>query len=361
MTQALAAFKNQYGDYPPSRIVCSENGKYDAATLGGVGSPLAKLAPRTLAAIRRFWPRVDLRTDGSAPLIPSPAFYDFNGNNQNDSITATWGKPYILSGAECLVFFLGGIPQSVGGSGWAVTGFAKSPTNPFQSATQTSNRTAPFHEFVSSRLINYPTEFNSGVGSPTGFPAFLDSLGAYNYTNNDPASDGAVPFYCYFSAYGGQGYDPSDVDMQEIDSASGSKLFGAFVSNNAPSATTAAGGVPGGIVSPAPNPYTNGPPVQTDGSGAPVTVAPFKPRVWQNANTYQIISAGRDRVFGIGGQYAAAANVKLPFVRASAGGYAPDTFQTVEANAVMTSLTLGNDVRARESDNLTSFSQGKLD
>src|SRR3954464_9629029 len=48
--QALAAFKNQFGDYPPSRIVCSENGKYDVATLGGAGSPFAKLAPRTLAA-----------------------------------------------------------------------------------------------------------------------------------------------------------------------------------------------------------------------------------------------------------------------------------------------------------------------
>jgi prepilin-type N-terminal cleavage/methylation domain-containing protein len=38
MTQALAAFKNAYGDYPPSRIVVSESGKYDAATLGGVGA-----------------------------------------------------------------------------------------------------------------------------------------------------------------------------------------------------------------------------------------------------------------------------------------------------------------------------------
>lgn len=357
--QALASFKNTYGDFPPSRLVCSESGKYDASTLG----VLAPLGPRSLQALRRFWPRATFTTDGSAPPIPSPFYYDFNGNDQNDSTSTAWGKPYLLSGAECLVFFLGGIPQQLGTGEWGMTGFSKNPANPFINPIKTNNRIPPIHEFVSSRLLAYPNEFNDGQGSPSGFPAFLDSLGTYNYRPGDASTDGAVPFYCYFSAYGGTGYDPDDVNMRERDSATTSPLKGAFVSNNAPTKTVGAVAVPGGLVSFAPNPYTNGPPVQTAANGkAETTLALLRPRVWQNAQTFQIVSAGRDRVFGMGGQYAANAPVKLPFVAVNSGSaYTPDSFQTVQATADMYPFPLGGDARARESDNLANFSQGKLE
>lgn len=361
--QAMAAFKNSYGDFPPSRIVCSESGMYDATTLGITKG----LGPRTLAALRRFWPRMDLRTDGSVPAIPGKnKFYDFNGNGINDSDPSSlthWGKPYILSGPECLVFFLGGIPQSTGASEWSVTGFAKNPQNPFQNAETANNRTPPFHEFVSSRLLAYPAEFDSGFGSPSGFPAFLDSLGSYNYKTGDPTSDGAIPFYCYFSAYGGSGYDPDDVNMFERDSATNNDLKGAFVANNAATPTPGAVTMSGGMVSPAPNPYTASTPVPTAGDGS--AVASTKPRVWINAQSFQIISAGRDRVFGLGGQYSANAEAKLPFLEVKKRNlpYTADSAQTADANNGMYPVTpaLGGDARAREKDNLTNFSQGKLE
>jgi len=119
-----------------------------------------------------------------------------------------------------------------------------------------------------------------------------------------------------------------------------------------------------GIQSPASNPYTNGPPIPTlGGSASPaggINTASGRPRQWQNGQTFQIISAGNDRLFGMGGQYVASGNVKLPWVQADAS-YAPDTLQTSQATNQAIGATLGGDARAREADNLTNFSQGKLD
>ncbi len=50
-----------------------------------------------------------LSTTGPVPGIPG-GFYDFNGNG-----SVTIRPPiasYILEGPDCLVFFLGGIPQT---------------------------------------------------------------------------------------------------------------------------------------------------------------------------------------------------------------------------------------------------------
>ena len=59
---------------------------------------LGQLAQRSVAAIRKFWPRVNTTTGQTTTLM-----YDFNGNGTLDA-------PYILHGHECLVFFLGGCP-----------------------------------------------------------------------------------------------------------------------------------------------------------------------------------------------------------------------------------------------------------
>src|SRR5438045_2228392 len=58
LVQALTEFKSKYGDYPPSRVVIAENGDYTTANLGG----LAALGPRSLSALRRFWPRMAVST-----------------------------------------------------------------------------------------------------------------------------------------------------------------------------------------------------------------------------------------------------------------------------------------------------------
>ncbi|WP_406701091.1 prepilin-type N-terminal cleavage/methylation domain-containing protein [Singulisphaera sp. Ch08] len=331
LSQGLAEFKTTFGAYPPSRIVVREDGDYSST---GV------LGTRTVAQLRRFWPRLQLSTSGAPSGIPG-GFYDFNGNGVGDTTT------YILSGPECLVFFLGGIPQGNNTSGWAMTGFSKNPLNPFQSAAVTTNRTVPMFEFNNSRL-----EANKSNGSV--FPGYLDSLGK-------SADPNFQPFYCYFSAYGGVGYDPGDVDFSGAFTEltdDGVALIGAFKTSNAATPPTVGQIV---IPSPSPNPYTNGPPVPTTAAGTLDTGSTAKSATWLNAQTFQIISAGRDRRFGIGGQYNATATTnRLPFVFADTG-YVPNSFQTQQANAGVTSVTLGPEARTGENDNLTNFSPGKLD
>lgn len=328
LSQALADFKSKYGDYPPSRIRVSEDGNF---------SSLGVLGTRSATFLRKFWPRVQVSTTGT-PSIPGIGFYDFDGNGVKVPLT------YTLSGPECLVFFLGGIPQRTT-SGWGMTGFSKNPANPFENVLVSTNRTVPLFEFDSSRL-----DANKSNGSV--FPGYLDSYGK-------PSDPNFQPFYCYFSSYGGVGYDPDDVDFTgafaELDDNSVA-LKGAFKTANSAPLT----GSPVAVVaSPSPNPYTNDPPVPTTSAGGHDTTS-LKYPVWQNAQTFQIISAGQDRRFGIGGQYIANGTDRLPFIFVS-GPYTANSFQTQQANNSVTGLSLGADARAGEKDNVTNFSSGKLD
>jgi type II secretion system protein G len=353
LSQGLAQFKQNSGDFPPSRILVSENGDYSTATIPAALQPLGR---RSVLYLKKFWPRMVFNTGSSANPTPTPGnpsgigisggWYDVNGNGNLDGF-------YVLSGPQCLVLFLGGVPQTVGTAGWAMTGFAKNPLNPFMNSSLSTNRQPPFYDFPSNRLT---TDLTNTAGPSSGFPGFLDSLGTYDTSG----ADGAIPFYVYFSSYGGVGYDPGDCDMNETDVSTSAKMIGAFVATNAASSLPSALAFPGGIQSPAPNPYTNGPPVPTQQNGN-IDTGAVRPRVWQNAQSYQIIAAGHDRVFGIGGQYVATGSDHLPFVNAqTTQGYISDSFQTIQANAQATNSTLNNDARQRESDNLTNFSQGKL-
>ncbi|SIO11745.1 general secretion pathway protein G [Singulisphaera sp. GP187] len=346
MGQALADFKSKYGEYPPSRIIVSENGDYSSVTFPVTSppTPATQLVPRTLSYFRRFWPRMQFNTSGAAGAasgLTATNFYDINGNGNIDS-------PYVLTGPECLVLFLGGVAQSAsGGQGWSVIGFSKNPTNPFQNSVMSSNRTVPLFEFTGSRLVGN-TRNPSTSGS---FPGYVDTMG----------SPRELRLYCYFSAYGGAGYDPDDVNFDESNSSENfSPIKGGFKASNAatPSTYPPVGNL---ISSPAPNPYTTDPPVPTNGTGNSSGAA--KSPAWQNALTYQIISAGNDGLFGIGGQYLANGNERLPFVDGS-GAYTANSLQTWQANVDVTSqpiASIGTDVRAREKDNVTNFSPGKLD
>ena len=73
-----------------------------------------------------------------------------------------------MEGPDCLVFFLGGIPQKTA-NGWAVAGFGTNPLNPMAGsvpATAWPNRTPPLFEFNNSRLDdNYPRESRAGEGN----------------------------------------------------------------------------------------------------------------------------------------------------------------------------------------------------
>ncbi|MDB5349443.1 MAG: hypothetical protein JWN86_690 [Planctomycetota bacterium] len=322
----LGKFKDRHGEYPPSRVVLSESGVYSAqgtfstpqtadyalalsdssitwmkdvngnSTVRFVSTPsnkhdisLGELAQRSLRSLRKFFPKAILRPvdltlppDGKIDYWP-----DFNGNNTQDA-----GFIY-LEGHECLVFFLGGIPTATTNSNGAISfgmsGFGKEPLFPFKNAgvvagpVSTSNREPQFYEFKGDRLVDEDGD---------GIPGYMDPLGAA------PAGQ----FYAYFSAHGAAGYDPNDFDSttEPQDDA------GLVVGNDFRVGVPILGAtVPNTTFSPAPNPYTvSAPAPATSGTAIP-------PAAYVNANSFQIISAGGDQMYGPGGQYSTSGD-KLP-------------------------------------------------
>jgi len=342
LAQALASFKAQYGDYPPSRIYLAENGDYSVVTsnvsLSVAGASqditLGQLAQRSVAALRKFFPRVVLNTSG-LPVFTGPPYtrwYDFNGNGVADA-------PYILQGHECLVFFLGGIPLQTA-SGYGMTGFGKDPTNPFTNNLNTStnysnNRQAPFFEFNPGRLVLDPTNPYTALAFPQ-IPGYLDSLGNATPTGNpgDP-----INFYAYFSAYGNGGYDPNDVNFNEYDTEVPPQLIGLTFNVTFPVPVGAT--ITNTSVSPAPNPYTSALTAPFNGT-IPLATTYFNPQ------TFQIISSGVDGLYGVGGQY-------TPNVTGEALPLDPNL-----SNYVPSPLA-DNTIRVRERDNITNFHNGKLE
>jgi hypothetical protein len=242
----------------------------------------------------------------------------------------------VLNGSECLAFFLGGIPLSDGSGGFGMTGFSKLPLNPFLSPNSTSaganNRTVPNYEFNAGRLVDLDND---------GIPSYLDPL---------DVTPGNRRAYAYFCAYGSNSYDPNDVngvgrhydasdprnDFEHEDPADPTTPNverGFTVTTPTNSAT------PSVAVSPGPNPYCTTAAVPTTG-----TVA------WINANSFQLFSAGYDRLWGLGGTYvqgSLGSSGKLPVVTGDSG--------------IMNAADFANGIRNRESDNLTNFSGGRLD
>ena len=363
MAQALADFKDRYGTYPPSRIIVSETGNYSSSGPRNIGTYANSiLAARSISALRRIFPKMMLSTTGPVPGIPG-IFYDFNGNG---SVTQAPDPAYILEGPDCLVFFLGGIPLQTA-NGWGMTGFGTNPSNPMASAVPypptmtvptypySSNRTPPLFEFNNGRLDDNIPVSASGNGSQNGIPEYYDSLTSH-------ATGSLDGFYAYFSSYEGVGYDPGDCDsaVQEQDDQ-GNAEYGAFMTNNIAGAPSSVRN--DFIKSPPPNPYANDTPIPQASNGSvdtnPSTM--YRPRAYQNPQTFQIISCGRDRQWGIGGQYIS--NVpsgRLPLINptnlnASYGGS-----QTTTATFAITGAMDPN-VRLREQDNITNFSSGRLE
>lgn len=332
LSQALASFQTRYGTYPPSRILLSEDGRYDVDASGPAGRMVvsinptggtdityAQLAQRSMAALRKIWPRLPLLTTGPAPGITATNFYDWNGNGVFDQDTSNADGFYgvVVEGDEALALFLGGIAMNTGTTAepaWSLSGFGKSPTNPISNnRNQTGllmydpSRTAPLFEFKNERLVDADAD---------GFPSFVDPLGT------------GRPF-AYFAASGGAGYDPNDVNIAE-ESAIGSAAADmrgfrvGFAVRTAASATATTTAISAG-----PNPLTASDPV------GPTTTQ------WQKAQTFQIISAGRDGLFGLGGRFDPQGTVRLP-----AGP--PD--QTIPKGVP----------RDSENDNLTNVASGPL-
>jgi general secretion pathway protein G len=308
IAQSLQSFKTKYGDFPPSRIILMENGFYDtsnttrlsaitsgtwfgtAPTMNGTDITYGELAARSVRYLRKFFPRANLSTTGAVFPAASTTWYDFNGDGAFQT-----GRPILLEGHECLVFFLGGIPnRNPDGTTSGMGGFSNNPANPFKNETaEPSPRQRPFFEFKAERFLDE------------------DGDGIAGYT--DPLATGseARP-YIYFSSYGTNSYDPNDANT-----ASGEETgTGRDFSNGSVTKS-----------SPSPNPYATSLPVPATGGAKFI-----------NPDTYQIISAGRDRNYGPGGRYDANSTAeRLPVDGAN--------IEAVNAGK----------------DNLSNFSQGTLE
>ncbi len=225
LAQALAAFKNQYGDYPPSRIFLSEDGNLLPAestlSLPAGDISTAQLGQRSIAAMRKFFPRVTFNLGNLTGTTGK--WYDFNGdglsvavNGVDAAVHAPGSRmPGVLPGRHRAEHRFGlrhdGIRQGPHESVheqslWAMPGYS-------------GNRQTPFFQFVANRLALDPN-------NPTapGIPGYLDSLGNESISGTANAntgltdfyvdtSSGILNFYAYFSSYGNNGYDPNDVNF----------------------------------------------------------------------------------------------------------------------------------------------------
>jgi type II secretory pathway pseudopilin PulG len=244
LSVAIQDFQTRYRvNYIPSRIVLREDGMYDMSD---------PVQADSYAYLTRLWPRLSV-----APGVTYPVDWNDNGSPIPD-------PPVVLTGDQCLVFFLGGIQSSTPSP--HCLGFSTNERNPAQT---TGDRVGPFYDFKSSRLcltpqqINYQTEQNPPLFSSNGYYSYLDPYGSRPYA--------------YFSAYGKRnGYN---------------RYYGFGIIRAGTSGSVSDCEMIGNELWP----YCDRP-FQDNITNLPV------PNVeYYNPTTFQIISAGRDKQFGPGG------------------------------------------------------------
>jgi general secretion pathway protein G len=196
--------------------------------------------------------------------IASQQFVDWNGDGVPDGPGGNATLPWILEGEQCLVFYLGGIPSAPGLGGYSPQGFSTSNTNPAQPVTTSPKRKGPYYQFQVARLA--PQPYNALV-SP--FPSYIDAWQAK--ANPQP--------YAYFSSNGA--------------GSSATLKTGYFANNLLDCASIKA---------------------------APYFITGTNPPQFMNSNTFQIISAGKDGVFGTTGWYPASGMPPVPTSNPNASG-----------------------------------------
>jgi len=198
---------------------------------------------RSIAFIRSIWPRIDYQN----------SFINWAGVQGGGA--AARSLVFTLEGDQCLVFFLSGIPNQDAPGAW---GFSSNPSNPTDISTGTKES---FYQFETGRLFARPTS--------KMYQAYGEKIKFYSY--QDPYSTGQP--YVYFGA-GRNGYNddvpPGDnpILMPTVKGLSG--------------------------------PYCEG---AMDAAGKLAALQPLK---YINPTRFQIISAGKDGLFGPGGPWAPA-------------------------------------------------------
>lgn len=169
----ITTFKQSFGIEPPSRITLY------AAPADWTSAMYSPENKRSLGLLRQMWPKFDFAKCGGASDGTNFLLTDLTGTS----------TPVTLNGAECLVFFLGGI---IDGSSGGLVGFAKDPARPFAQASGTgaiTNREGPFFTFKGARVS--AGNFNGRLVNTSGNAAFPEY--------KDPLTQQTKP-YLYFSA-----------------------------------------------------------------------------------------------------------------------------------------------------------------
>ena len=175
LEDAIGKFKVTFGVEPPSQILI-----YPTAAAWETSA----VSRRHKGTIKQLWPQFDFATCGG--LCPSGTF------PAPWSTMAPVPTQLDLTGAECLVFFLGGMVSSTGGG---FTGFSKDPQYPFGAGT---NREGPFFEFKGA--LRLPLLASPGNNNWTGRLTDLDGDWLPEY--RDPLPQQTSP-YLYFNGVSG--------------------------------------------------------------------------------------------------------------------------------------------------------------
>ena len=266
LDQAIASFKSRFGVEPPSSLLIP------ASSAGWTAEDRQR--------VLRVWDQFDFATCGGLGYA---------------------GTAIHLNGAECLVFFLGGV-NSPGPSGVAsLIGFSKNPRTPWASGG--GNRDVPFYDkFLPDRLVDVDGD---------GAPEFLDSL---------PGQ--AVP-YLYLSSQG-KSYDISNSVTPD--------QFDVFTD---PPATIAL-------------------PLSRNMSFVYLQANGSTP---QRASSFQIVSPGFDGAYGYGGIYLDGA--QLVNIDLNSDGDELDIIDATPANGRVDPID-GFEARGFEADNITNFTGGEM-
>lgn len=249
LEQAITAFKVEFGVEPPSQITLF-------ASQTDWNNPNSI---RSMNLIRQIWPRFD--------------FTDCGGLS-NGMTFAVPGTPtrLDLNGAECLVFFLGGVIDQQSG---AFTGFAKDPANPFIPRATITNRQGPFFEFVGA--LRVPPSATAGDGNWAGRLTDRDADWAPEYRDTLPQQ---VMPYVYFSAAGGSYRTAPTTGGMAI------SMSNPWVNTDNRDASNSANTLMNYAYYVSFSPFTS-----------PAMSAPHKPK------GFQIISPGSDGAYGTGGLF----------------------------------------------------------
>jgi general secretion pathway protein G len=180
----------------------------------------------------------------------------------NWSQDPAWNGDSILEGHQCLVFFLGGIQVTTPNNG--CVGFSTNPNNP---AAPGGDRIPPFFDFKSNRLttVYAKNPYDTNASHTKTFFSYLDPFPNPDPSVNTPPPNARKP-YLYFSHY---------------KTSNGYNRYGAtdnVIAHTLP---------------------TDPPAFSVDPYAQGLTPAPR----YYKGDSFQIISAGPDGIFGPGGQW----------------------------------------------------------